>query len=226
MGQVASTWLELGLYLSKERARILARCQGPTPLRRLIPTSVVDELMGEPASHTPVLLLLAAFSRYELALDWARQRAIETWGPIERESPAFEFAETHYYDATMGPGLKKVFFTFQQPFDPEKLVEIKLQTNEWEQEYAVKNEWAEPRPLNLDPGYLTQGKLVLATTKDFAHRIYLSRGIYAEVTLQYRHHRWQHHQYTFADYRRADYQRFFTECRETVKRMRDRAWGG
>ena len=76
----------------------------------------------------------------------------------------------------------------------------------------------EPRPLNLDPGYLTLGKLVLASTKDFAHRIYLSRGIYAEVTLQYRHRRWEHHQYTFPDYRREDYQQFFSECREGMKR--------
>ena len=77
---------------------------------------------------------------------------------------------------------------------------------------------AEPRPLNLDPGYLTLGKLVLASTKDFAHRIYLSRGIYAEVTLYYRHGRWEHHQFTFADYRREDYQHFFSQCRDVLHR--------
>jgi hypothetical protein len=174
--------------------------------------------MGEPTPHPPILLLLAAFSRYDDALDWARQRAVEAWGPIERESPRFDFVETGYYDATMGPGLKKVFFTFQQPIDPERLVEIKLASNRWGEEYAAQAGKPEPRPLNLDPGYLTLGKLVLASTKDFAHRIYLSRGIYAEVTLQYRHHRWEHHQYTFPDYRREDYQRFFSECRERMKR--------
>ena len=170
--------------------------------------------MGEPAPHSPVLLLLAAFSRHEDALDWARRKAVEAWGPIALESRRFDFAETHYYDATMGAGLKKVFFAFRRPFDPEQLVEAKLQTNRWEEEYAAEAGKAEPRPLNLDPGYLTLGKLVLASTKDFAHRIYLSRGIYAEVTLQYRHRRWQHHEYTFPDYRRADYQEFFDECRE------------
>ena len=177
--------------------------------------------MGQSSLHSPALLLLAAFSRYDTAIDWARRRASETWGPISLESPRFDFAETHYYDATMGQGLKKAFFTFQQPFDPAELVEIKLETNRWEVEYAVAAGHAEPRPLNLDPGYLTLAKLVLASTKDFAHRIYLSRGIYAEVTLQYKHHRWQHHEYTFPDYRRADYQQFFTECRETLKRRKD-----
>ena len=191
--------------------------------------------MGEPTPHSPVLLLLAAFSRHDDALDWARQRAVEAWGPIQRESTRFEFVETNYYDATMGTGLKKVFFAFQQPFDPERLVEIKLMTNRWEEEYAAgardrakgdspifaetKIGTVPARPLNLDPGYLTLGKLVLASTKDFAHRIYLSHGIYAEVTLQYRHRRWEHHQYTFPDYRREDYQRFFSECREQIRGM-------
>ena len=94
-------------------------------------------------------------------------------GRLALESPRFDFVETHYYDATMGPGLKKVFLAFQRPFDPAELVEIKLETNRWEQEYAAAAGHAEPRPLNLDPGYLTLAKLVLASTKDFAHRIYL-----------------------------------------------------
>ena len=177
--------------------------------------------MGQPSHHPSVLLLLAAFSRHGESLDWARQKAVEAWGPIELESPRFDFVETDYYDATMGTGLKKVFFTFQRPFDPAELVDIKLETNRWEEEYAAAAGHDEPRPLNLDPGYLTQAKLVLASTKDFAHRIYLSRGIYAEITLQYRHHRWQHHQFTFADYRRADYQAFFDKCREAVRGIGD-----
>lgn len=169
--------------------------------------------MGRPAPHSPVLLLLAAFSRHEGALDWARARAVETWGLIARESPQFAFRETQYYDATMGPGLRKVFFAFQRLVDPADLSAIKLLTNRWEEEYALAAGLPEPRPLNLDPGYLTLAKLVLASTKDFAHRIYLRDGIYAEVTLYYKRHHWQHHEFTFADYRREDYQRFFSECR-------------
>ena len=73
---------------------------------------------------------------------------------------------------------------------------------------------AEPRPLNLDPGYITPAKLVLASTKDHAHRIYLRDGIFAEVTLVYRQRKWQPLEWTYPDYRRDDYQRFFTQCRE------------
>ena len=170
--------------------------------------------MGQILPHSPVLLLLAAFSRHGAALAWARDRAIRTWGPPALESPSFEFADTEYYQPTMGPGLRKVFLVFDRPFDPAEVAGVKLQTNHWEEEYARHGDHLEPRPLNLDPGYLTLGKLVLASTKDHAHRVYLGRGIYAEVTLFYRHGRWQPRPWTFADYRREDYQEFFSRCRE------------
>ena len=175
--------------------------------------------MGEVSTPSPALLLLAAFSRYDAALAWGRQRAVETWGPTALESPAFDFTETGYYDATMGRGLRKVFWTFAGLIDPGKLPELKLTTNRWEKEYAALGEHSEPRPLNLDPGYLTLGKLVLASTKDFTHRIYLDRGIYAEVTLYYRRGAWEHHEWTFPDYRRQDYQEFFSQARENLHRQ-------
>lgn len=170
--------------------------------------------MGKPTPPAPALLILAAFSRHAAALDWARQRAGEAWGPIALESARFAFTETDYYRASMGAGLGKVFFAFERLIDAARLPEIKLQSNAWEEEYARSAAHVEARPLNLDPGYLTLSKLVLASTKDFAHRIYLRDGIYAEVTLTYRHHRWQAHEYTFRDYRREDYQAFFSKCRQ------------
>ena len=101
--------------------------------------------MGDPLPHPPVLLLLAAFSRHEAALEWAKTRATEAWGPVALESPRFDFTETGYYDATMGTGLKKVFFVFQRPFDPAGLVEIKLETNRWEEEFAAAEERGQER---------------------------------------------------------------------------------
>jgi hypothetical protein len=174
--------------------------------------------MGRLTDPAPVLLLLAAFSRHEAALAWARQRAVEAWGPVALESPLFPFRETQYYEPTMGSGLGKRFLAFARPADPAALVDWKLATNAWEVEYARAAGHPEPRPLNLDPGYLTLGKLVLASTKDFAHRIYLGRGIYAEITLYYKGRCWQHHVWTFADYRRPEYQQFFSECREHLHR--------
>ncbi len=94
---------------------------------------------------------------------------------------------------------------------------VKCRTNEWEVEYAKQADHSEARPLNLDPGYLTLAKLLLASTKDHAHRIYLERGIYAEVTLNYRRRDWRSLDWTYPDYCREDYHEFFSRCRELLR---------
>jgi len=172
--------------------------------------------MGDIHAPAPVMLMLAASSRYAEALEWARQRCTEQYGPIALVSEVFDFTETDYYAATMGADLKKQFLAFEWLIDPAVLAAIKRQANEWEAEYAELGRHPEPRPLNLDPGYITPAKLVLASTKDHAHRIYLREGIFAEVTLAYRQRRWQPHEWTYPDYRRDDYQAFFTQCRERL----------
>ena len=173
--------------------------------------------MGEIHRHSPVMPILAAFSRHEAALEWARDRAATALGPIALESPPFPFVETDYYAPSMGSGLVKRFWAFANLRDPSELVEWKLSANDWEAEYARQVQHAEARPLNLDPGYLTLAKLVLASTKDHAHRIYLGRGIFAEVTLYFKDGRWQHREWTFPDYRRADYNEFFSAARELFR---------
>jgi hypothetical protein len=172
--------------------------------------------MGDIHDPAPVMLLIAVVSRYVEALDWARKTMAERLGPVALASEAFDFTETNYYTATMGGELKKQFLAFERPIDPGSLAEIKRQTNDWEAEYAAKGKHSEARPLNLDPGYITAAKLVLASTKDHAHRIYLQQGIYAELTLMYRHRQWQPLDWTYPDYRRADFQQFFSECRTWV----------
>ena len=165
-----------------------------------------------------MLLLIAASSRYEAALVWGLREAEAEFGPAAAVSDAFDFTETNYYDAEMGVGLKKQFWVFASAIDPGRLAAIKRQTNFWEGEYAGLRTHTEPRPLNLDPGYLTLAKLVLASTKDHAHRIYLAEGIYAEVTLSFRRGAWQSFDWTYPDYRRADFQQFFTRSRELLRR--------
>ena len=175
--------------------------------------------MAEISQHRPVLLLLAAFSRNDKTLDWARERASQHWGPIELEIARFVHDETTYYSASMGTDLKKTFFAFKGLIDPAELPELKIQAYDWEQEYAGLGNYQEQRPLNLDPGYLTEAKLVLATAKDRDHRIYLKKGIYAEVTLFYRSGAWQKRPWTYPDYQRADYHEFFTRCREYLRQQ-------
>ena len=173
--------------------------------------------MGSISTPRPVLLLVAVSSRYEAALDWARERIAAEFGPLGAVSPSFDFTETDYYATTMGTDLKKQFIVAQSPIDPGRLPTIKRLTNDWEVEYAAAADHTEPRPLNLDPGYLTMAKLVLASTKDHAHRIYLADGIYAEVTLSYRGREWHAFDWTYPDYRREDFQQFFTAARELLR---------
>lgn len=173
--------------------------------------------MGEINEPKPVLLLIAVSSRYEEALAWSERQTVADYGPIRRKSHAFDFVETDYYAETMGTDLKKQFLAFDDLIDPGMLPRIKHETNALEQAYAAQHSHPETRPLNLDPGYLSLPKLVLASTKDHAHRIYLQDGIYAEVTLNYRNRGWQKNAWTYPDYQREDFQEFFTTCRQTLR---------
>ena len=172
--------------------------------------------MGQIHPSPPVLLIVAACSRYASALAWAREQMTRYFGEVLLESDSFPFTETDYYSQSMGPDLHKQFLAFAAKVDPATLPAIKHQTNRWEARYAEQSEHPESRPLNLDPGYITRAKLVLASTKDHAHRIYLQDGIYAEVTLSFRKGAWRSFDWTYPDYRRADFQNFFMRCREPL----------
>jgi hypothetical protein len=173
--------------------------------------------MGEIQQPEQVLPIVAAFSCHEAALAWAADRATAEWGGTALTSDAIAFDATDYYQSSMGSGLRKQFWAFEQFADQGDLAERKILTNQWEQQYAEGANHGEPRPLNIDPGYLSRGKLVLASTKDHSHRIYLRDGIYAEVTLYYKDKQWQAREWTFPDYRRADYHAFFDQCRDYLK---------
>jgi hypothetical protein len=180
--------------------------------------------MGQIREPRPALLVMAVFSRYGDALDWSRTRAEQMWSPLALTSDVFDFDDTPYYEKTMGPALKKQLLAFEHLTDTGRLAETKLATNDWEEAYAGEHDWPEPRPLNLDPGYITEAKLVLATTKDRDHRIYLGAGIFAEVTLFYHAGRWQNRPWTYPDYQRPEYHEFFSQCREFLrKKLREQS---
>ncbi len=182
--------------------------------------------MGDISAPKPVLLVLPAFSASPATLQWALQRATEKWGPPVLESEYFSFDQTNYYEREMGAELKKVIWAFPQLVDPAELAAIKHLTNDWEQQAASREkagsqeeEAAVARPLNLDPGLLSEAKLVLATTKDRDHRIYLGQGIFAEVTLYYRKGAWRSRDWTYADYQRPEYHQFFMRCRDYLRQV-------
>lgn len=174
--------------------------------------------MGIPHPHAPTILIAAVFSRYPDALTWVIDRMTSAWGPLMMASPLFDFSETAYYERLMGTGLKKQLLAFVGDYDPACLADTKLASNRWENEYASLASFAEERPLNIDPGYVTAMKVVLASTKDRRHRIYLREGIYAEECLYYDQHAWQGRPWTYPDYLRSDYHDFLLEVRKRLKK--------
>jgi hypothetical protein len=174
--------------------------------------------MAEPNPPVPVLLVVAVFSRHPAASAWARERLEAAFGPVALASPEYDFAQTRYYEPTMGPDLRKQFLAFERVVAADCLAEVKQRTNALEQELAGTGLYPEPRPLNLDPGVLGLGKFLLATTKDQAHRVYLRDGIFAEVTLRYHAGAFEPWPWTYADYRLPLVLAFLQEAREFYRR--------
>jgi hypothetical protein len=170
--------------------------------------------MAEPHVPDPVLLIVALFSRHEPALVWARHQLEAAFGPVALASPWFAFTQTRYYEPTMGSGLQKQLLAFRDLVAADSLASIKRRSNDLERELTETGDYAEPRPLNLDPGVLSLGKFMLATTKDQAHRIYLRDGIYAEVTLRFEAGAFEPWPWTYADYRQPEIRAFLKTARD------------
>ncbi len=165
----------------------------------------------------PVVRFCAVITRHESARHWAIQRIAEQWGAVQITSVEIPFEAGGYYTPTMGNDLKKTLVALDGFVDPAGLADWKHQTNEWEDRYAAESDDSDERPLNLDPGYMTQAKLVLATTKDRDHRIYLRDGMFAEVTLTYVGKSWRHHRWSYPSYRTDEVARFAEECRNRLR---------
>ena len=179
--------------------------------------------MGQIDQPKPVLLIAAVTSRNAEALDWTVRVTESHWGPLALKSPVFDFTETSFYTQSMGTQLKKQFLAYETLFDSGEISGAKHVSNQLEAAYAAASDHPEERPVNIDPGYISEAKLVLVTTKDRDHRIYLRDGIYSEVTLFYRSGSWNHSRWTYPDYQREDFQSFFDECRGYLRRkLRER----
>lgn len=161
----------------------------------------------------PVMLVIAGFSKYRDLLQVTEARLIQEFGPVAIPGPIIEFRQTEYYAPTMGTDLLKRYWAFQYLHEPDQLAAIKRKTIELEKEIQESGPFDIERPLNLDPGFLTLGKFMLATTKDQAHRIYLHGGIFAEVTLRYHDRQFEPRPWTYADWQLPQVLSFLQEAR-------------
>ena len=181
--------------------------------------------MAEIQEPVPVKLIVGALSRYSRAFEMARLRMVGRFGPVDIESDLIPFTFTEYYAGQMGINLLRKFFAFERLVDPGILPDVKVWTNRMEAEIGAMVSIDVPRPLNLDPGYLTLAKVVLASTKDFAHRVYLREGIYGEVTLQFeKGGTLASFPWTFPDFKSSpDYHAFLFQVRQKHAQQLKRA---
>ena len=158
--------------------------------------------------------LIAGFLYSDLdVLDNAKRSLCRSFGKIDFESPQMEFRYTSYYHDEMGDGLKRLFVSFERLIDTGIAYKTKLTTNALEKKLSQNGK----RRINIDPGYIDMAKLVLFSTKDYAHRICAGRGIFAEVTLFYKDGRYNPWPWTYPDYKTEEYARIFNSVRELYK---------
>jgi hypothetical protein len=170
--------------------------------------------MGKVRAAESVLLFVGTLYSDAGIFDYSKEIIEKNFGGILLTSPSIKWNHSSYYKDELGWPLFRQFIFLKDLIDPGILADIKLKTNEIEDALSSKGK----RCINLDPGYLTLSKIVLASTKNYAHRIYLGRGIYAEVTLIYKDNVYTPHLFTYKDYQDKTYIDTFMNVREMLKK--------
>lgn len=166
---------------------------------------------SSPAEQT--LLFAGALFRDDKYLLLSKERLEAAFGSIISETPEMAWDHSECYRDELGWPIKRIFFFFRDRIRPEDLPEIKLLTNDIENQLSTDGK----RNINIDPGYITLSRVVLASTKNYSHRIYLGKGIYAEITLVRLNGRFRPHIFTYPDFSSEEYIRIFEDARGFLK---------
>jgi hypothetical protein len=176
--------------------------------------------MGAIQTPGPVKLICGVLRHAAAGLAEIEEALAREFGPIDLRSDTWPFRFTSYYEQETGPDIQRTFVAFHNCVDPAALADAKTRTNALEAGLAERLSVGVARPVNLDPGYVDSAKLVLATTKDHSHRLYLGRGIYGEVTLRFHKGRFEPWPWTYPDYRTPEYVDFFGRVRARYLQQR------
>ena len=152
--------------------------------------------MSIPQKPKPAKLIIGFFLKQKHLLDEVAGDLCSRFGAIDIISAWLPFDYTTYYAKELGAPLFRRLFSFVKLIEQDDLVKIKLSTNQIERKYSQNGK----RSVNIDPGYLLHERFVLASGKNFSHRIHLSEGIYADLTLMYFKGRFQKLPWTYPDY--------------------------
>jgi hypothetical protein len=166
--------------------------------------------MGVPLGQKPVKLVASIIFKDEGNLHLAEKGLRDLYGPLESLDKSTPFVYTDYYCKEMGKPLKRKLVCFRKLVDPENIFGIKLKTNRIEKHCSIDKK----RTVNVDPGYITEAKLVLLTTKDYTHRVYLGKKIFAESTLYFQDGGFKAWPWTYPDYASEELRSYFGRVRE------------
>jgi len=166
--------------------------------------------MGKIKQHKPVKFFSAVAFNAEIDPEALLSAIEKIFGKIDLRSDIYSFSRfTDYYQKEMGENLKKLFIAFRILKEPEYLVDDKIKSNKLEKDYLQNGQ----RQVNIDPGYLTEAKIILATTKDYSHRIYLGKGIFGDLHLNFENGSFKKQPWTYPDYQQQQIIDFFNSLR-------------
>jgi len=165
--------------------------------------------MGRIRLPEKVCLITAVCYQHEQMKQNVVDRLQSVYGPPAHVSATIDFYHTQYYLKEMGTSLKKQYIAFDTHIDPALLADIKIVTNDLEEQFSDNGK----RTVNIDPGYIELAKLILASTKNFSHRIYIGKGIYGDVQLYWKHGQFLTNPWTYPDYKEPQVLDFFTNVR-------------
>jgi|LSQX01.2.fsa_nt_gb hypothetical protein len=179
--------------------------------------------MGKIFSPNPVKLIFSIISAENNLFYEAKDLLVSYFGNIDMESDFQLFDYTSYYRDEMGDRLKQKMISFEKLILPDQLSNIKINSNKWEFILSTRSDCSnevleKKRKVNLDPGYITLSKFVLASTKDGPARIYLKEGIYAEITLRFMNSSYHPLEWTYQNYKTELYLSFLNKVRERYKK--------
>jgi hypothetical protein len=169
--------------------------------------------MGIPVAPPGVRRIAGLLASSPALLAEAQQAVSEAIATVTASTVAQRWTASRYYEPDMGSEIWRQYLVMDGLIPPDELAALKLATN------TLELHWCSPgrRPVNIDPGYVDLNRLVLASTKDAAHRIYIGRGIYAEVTLRYVEGAFVSLPHTYSDYALPTTREFFTRVRAAYR---------
>ena len=153
--------------------------------------------MSTPKRPDPAKLIIGMFMSDQAIFQTLLESLEKKFGPIDMVSPWFDFDYTDYYQREMGSSLFRRVAVFKDLIEQDALADIKVATNEIEAAWTNNGN----RTVNIDPGCLLKSRFILATGKDFAHRVYIGKGIYADLPLMYKKGKFPDLDWTYPDYR-------------------------